>query len=146
MTPACPWPLNAELPGPESGLPGLEICSLKSSLTSGFDDLQGNSLYFIFQASSGCLILTSAQRRQSQIKLAGTHSYFSVTGPSLLMGPTGKIRSQTDKKIATQNFRWRPLGQQPCGGALGMRSVELCWFTLGGNCSSLSPPNLRVIQ
>lgn len=146
MTLACPCPSNAELPGPESGLPGLEICSLKSCLMSGFEDLQGNSLYIIFQPSSGYLILPGGERRQIQIKLVGTHSYFSLTGPSLLMGPTGKKRSQTDQKIANQNFRWRPLVQQPRGGALGMRSAGLCWFTPGGNWSSLSPPNLRVIQ
>lgn len=92
MVLACPFLSNPEPSVRESGLTGLEICSLKSFLRSRSEDLQGNSLYFIFQSSSGYLILTDAKCRQIQIKPVGVYSCFSVSGPSLfIIQPAGKI-------------------------------------------------------
>lgn len=92
MVLACPFLSNPEPSVRESGLTGLEICSLKSFLRSRSEDLQGNSLYFIFQSSSGYLILTDAKCRQIQIKPVGGYSCFSVPGPSLfIIQPAGKI-------------------------------------------------------
>lgn len=92
MGPVCPCLSNPESSVPESGLTGLEICSLKSCLRSGSEDLQGNSLYFIFQFSPGYLILTDAKCRQIQIKSVGAYSRLSVSGPSLfIIRPAGKI-------------------------------------------------------
>lgn len=89
---ACACLSNPESSVLESGLTGLEICSLKSCLRSGPEDLQGNRFYFIFQSSSGHLVLPAAECRQIRIKSGRVCSCPSVSGPSLFMTPSlGKI-------------------------------------------------------
>lgn len=82
---ACACLSNPESSVLESGLTGLEICSLKSCLRSGSVDLQGNRFYFIFQSSSGCLALTAAKCRQIQIKSGRVCSCSSVSCSSLFI-------------------------------------------------------------
>lgn len=74
-----------------------------------------------------------SKNQQIKIKLVGTHSYFSVAGPSVLtMGPVGKIRSQSEKKIVNHIFRWSLLAQQRCGqqssANLHCEGIGLCYL------------------
>lgn len=99
---------------PESGLTGLEICSLKSRLRFEFEDLQGNSLYFIFLSSSGYPNLTDAKCRQIHIKPVGVCSCFSVSGPSLLIiRPAGKIMITSWRENCQPNFQVECVGAAP---------------------------------
>lgn len=143
MVLACACLSNPESSVLESGLTGLEICSLKSCLRSGSIDLQGNRFYFIFQSSSEYLVLTAAKGRQIQIKSVGVCSCSSVSAPSpCIIRSLGKIMIRSWCRSCRAHFQVELLVQLPCEGAQSVRSGELCQLTLAGNWASLSSPNL----
>lgn len=103
---ACACLSNPESSVLESGLTGLEICSLKSCLRSGSADLWGNRFYFIFQSSSGYLVLTAAKCRQIQMKSARVCSCSSVWGPSLFITRSlGQIVTRSWRRSSKAHFQ-----------------------------------------